>query len=169
MPILNPEHLLDQAERLIASPRAGPARQADIRRAISSAYYSVFHAVLTAAADSVAGRVHRGSAAHTLVYRSIEHRTLRSVCELARRSVLPPAYREHTPTSGFDRLITGFAKNVLSLQDLRHAADYDPRPRFLTTDAVTAIELARATLRQWQAAPADQRRALLWLMLFRSR
>src|SRR5215216_7618181 len=42
--ILNPEHLFDQAEKLILSPPAGRPRQVDIRRAISAAYYGVFHA-----------------------------------------------------------------------------------------------------------------------------
>ena len=63
MPILNAEHLLDQAARLIVSPQPGPPRQVDIRRSISAAYYGLFHALLTAAADSVASRAQRGSAA----------------------------------------------------------------------------------------------------------
>jgi hypothetical protein len=50
MATLNPDHLLAQAERLIRAPPAGPPLQVDVRRAISAAYYSVFHAVLTAAA-----------------------------------------------------------------------------------------------------------------------
>jgi hypothetical protein len=53
--ILNPEHLLEQAERLIEPPPAGPPRQVDIRRAISSAYYAVFHATLAAAARRFGG------------------------------------------------------------------------------------------------------------------
>jgi hypothetical protein len=42
MAILNPEHLLQQAERLIQPPPAGPPRQVDLRRAISGAYYDAF-------------------------------------------------------------------------------------------------------------------------------
>jgi hypothetical protein len=51
MAILNPKHLLDQAARLIIPPPAGPPRQVDVRRAISSAYYGAFHATLIAAAS----------------------------------------------------------------------------------------------------------------------
>jgi hypothetical protein len=48
--ILNPDHLLEQADKLISPPAAGPPRQVDLRRAISSAYYGLFHSCLTAAA-----------------------------------------------------------------------------------------------------------------------
>jgi hypothetical protein len=37
--ILNPEHLFEQAEKLVIPPPAGPPRQVDIRRAVSAAYY----------------------------------------------------------------------------------------------------------------------------------
>jgi hypothetical protein len=50
--ILNPDHLFDQADRLIVST-AGPPRQVDLRRAISAAYYGVFHIVATAVADQL--------------------------------------------------------------------------------------------------------------------
>jgi len=48
---LNPDHLFEQAERLVAPPPAGPPRQVDLRRAISAAYYGLFHFCLIAAAD----------------------------------------------------------------------------------------------------------------------
>lgn len=39
MVILNPEHLLEQAERLIEPPAAGPPRQVDVRRAVAIAMW----------------------------------------------------------------------------------------------------------------------------------
>src|ERR1700691_675527 len=77
--ILNPEHLLEQANRLIAPPPAGPPRQVDVRRAISAAYYAVFHATLAAAADQLVGVTKRASSGYTLVYRSIDHKELREL------------------------------------------------------------------------------------------
>jgi hypothetical protein len=56
MPVLNPDHLFDQAERLVATTAGGAPRQADLRRAVSSVYYGLFHAILTAAADLFVGR-----------------------------------------------------------------------------------------------------------------
>lgn len=47
--ILNPDHLFEQADRLAAPFGPGTIRQVDVRRAISAAYYGVFHAILAAA------------------------------------------------------------------------------------------------------------------------
>ena len=71
MAVLNSDHLLDQAERLTTPLGLGAPRQADLRRAISAAYYGVFHAVATEAADEFVGRTQRDSARYALVYRSI--------------------------------------------------------------------------------------------------
>jgi hypothetical protein len=80
VPIPNAEHLLDQAERLIAPVGPGAPRQVDLRRAISSAYYAVFHAVLAAAADEFVGWAQRAETAYGLVYRRIDHGALRELC-----------------------------------------------------------------------------------------
>lgn len=81
MGLLNPDHLLDQADRLTRAPDVGAPRQADLRRAISSAYYAVFHALVTEATDNVVGKTQRHTPLYALVYRSIDHRALRRTCE----------------------------------------------------------------------------------------
>jgi hypothetical protein len=73
MPIPNSDHLLDQATRLIAPTASGVPRQADLRRAISTAYYGLFHAVCAAAADEFVGTGQRTSGRYSLVYRRVEH------------------------------------------------------------------------------------------------
>jgi hypothetical protein len=169
MPMLNPEHLLQQAARLIEAPQSGPARQVDIRRAMSASYYAIFHLVLIAAADSVVGRVHRGTPRYGRVYRSIEHKDLKTLCDIAQRPSLPASYQPHAPAGAFGRDIQSFAKAALWLQGLRHTADYDPGPRFHTTDASNAIAIARSARKDWQTAPNEQKEALLWLLVFRPR
>src|SRR6516225_6669624 len=77
--ILNPDHLFEQAEELI-SPRAGRPRQVDVRRAISAAYYAIFHAIITAATDQFVGVTNRDESRYGLVYRSVDHRWLRELC-----------------------------------------------------------------------------------------
>ena len=81
MAVLNPDHLLEQADGLIVPPGGGAPRQADLRRAISNAYYAVFHAVVTQAADELVGKTNRTTPRYALVYRSIDHSSLRKVCE----------------------------------------------------------------------------------------
>src|SRR5947207_6601479 len=59
--IPNPEHLLQQAEKLIGAPTLGQPRQVDIRRAISAAYYALFHAASIEAADNLVGARNRNT------------------------------------------------------------------------------------------------------------
>ncbi len=56
MTIPNPEHFFEQAEQLVSSSASRRPRQVDLRRAISNAYYAVFHATVRAAADHIVGR-----------------------------------------------------------------------------------------------------------------
>jgi hypothetical protein len=164
--ILNAEHLLEQAAKLIGAPRSGQRRQVDIRRAISAAYYAVFHATLTAAADAVIGPTRSNSPHYTLAYRSIDHKELRAVCELVRRPTLPPKYRPYCPTAGFGNSMRSFAATVIALQERRNTADYDPSPRLRISDAVEAVDFARVALTNWNAAPADECSAFLMVLMF---
>jgi hypothetical protein len=166
MATLNPDQLLAQAERLIRAPPAGPPLQVDVRRAISAAYYSVFHAVLTAAANAVVGGTKRTSAHYVLVYRSVDHRRLRELCDVARRPLVPPKYIGHVPSGGFGEDVRTFAALASELQEKRHTADYDPGIIVRTADASLAISNARAALRHWNAAPTDARNSFLMLLLF---
>lgn len=169
MTTLNPDHLFEQADKLIAPPPHGPPRQVDLRRAISSAYYGVFHAVLAAAANRFVGSTKQSTSLYSLVYRSIDHDSLRKLCLEVTKRNLSPKYIPHTPTGGFGVEIRAFARGTLELQERRHSADYDPSIRFSTSDATLVIDLARTSLDQFNAASADARNAFLSLLLFRPR
>ena len=74
------QDLLQQAEHL-ALYHGVNATQADFRRAVSTAYYALFHAASINAADAVAGAGNRNSERYALIYRSINHASLVTVCE----------------------------------------------------------------------------------------
>ncbi len=124
MTVPNPEHLLEQAERLAIPPTSGRPRQVDLRRAVSAAYYAVFHFVATAAANEVVRAADRATKRYALVYRSLDHRRLREICEEARKQTLPLRYAEFAPPGGFGRNIQAFSIATIDLQKGRHAADY---------------------------------------------
>lgn len=169
MAILNPEHLFEQADKLIAPPPAGPPRQVDVRRAISSAHYGVFHATLTAAADQFVGVTHRATSQYGLVYRSVDHKWLRILCEEVKKQTLPSRFAPYAPADGFGPHIIAFAAAALELQEKRHNADYDPLIRVKTSDAQLAIQTARAALQRFNEATAAEREAFLSLLLFSPR
>ncbi len=168
MTIPNPEHLFEQAERLIR-PATGAPRQVDVRRAISSAYYGVFHATLTAAADQFVGRSNRSSTGYMLAYRSVDHSSFRRISNEVAKEHLSAKYARYEPEEGFGGNMRAFAEAAVELQDKRHSADYDPRARFDRSDASLAIDLGRVALRRFGEAELGHRRAFLALLLFSPR
>ena len=166
MPVPNPEHLLEQATRLGTAPPAGRPRQVDLRRAISSAYYAVFHFVLASAADHIVGVTKRSTGEYSRVYRSIDHKSLRDLCEEMQKATLPARYARHTPRRGFGSNIAAFAAGFSDLQEKRHLADYDPLVREKLSDAQAAIRTARAAIARFRSASTARRKAFLSLLLF---
>ena len=165
MAVLNPDHLFEQANKLI-SIQVGPPRQVDIRRAISAAYYATFHATITAAADQFIGITNRDTSRYGLVYRSVSHTWLRDLCKEVQKPTLSNKFKPHAPTNGFGPNITAFAAAVVELQEKRHATDYDVMIRMNKSDAVLAISTARAALRRFNKTSKARRLAYLSVLLF---
>jgi uncharacterized protein (UPF0332 family) len=161
MPPLDPEELLDQARRLAAE-----TTQADLRRAISAAYYGLFHFFLTAASDTIVGADKRDTHYYTLVYRSVEHKQLRGVANHLSRS--KPDDLPTAPAGGFGAIaeVGRIAGNLL---ELRHKADYDPEYACDAVEADLAIVAAQEAIKEFMASTADQQRAFLMLLLFKAR
>jgi hypothetical protein len=118
MPPLNPEELLEQASRL-----AEQSTQADLRRAISSAYYGLFNFFQTAAADMIVGPDKRDTPYYGLVYRSIDHNQLRALSN--RLSKSKPDNQPMAPAGGSGK-IADVARLAGNLLERRSKADYDP-------------------------------------------
>lgn len=165
MAILNPEHLFEQAERLIA----GPPRQVDLRRAISSAYYGIFHATLTAAADHFVGTTKRSTTEYALVYRSIDHRSLRTLCSQVVKPTLPASFLPYGPRNAFGPDVRAFAAAVIELQEKRISADYDPLIRIKSSDALLAVSVARSAVARFRSTSARRRVAFLTFLVFPKR
>jgi uncharacterized protein (UPF0332 family) len=166
--ILNPDHLFEQAGKLI-SAQAGRTRQADIRRAISAAYYAIFHATITAAVDQFVGVTNRDRSRYGLVYRSVSHAWLRDLCREVQKPTLSKRFRPYAPATGFGSNITTFAAAIVELQEKRHSADYDVMIRVNRSDAALAIATARAALKRFSKASRARRLAFLGLLLFQPR
>jgi hypothetical protein len=169
MAVLNPEHLLEQAARFAGHPSPERARQADLRRAISSSYYAVFHFLLTEAADLHVGVKNRSFPRYALVYRSVDHKALEKLCSEAKKDQLPAKFAKYVPASGLGPDIRAFASVVLDLQQKRQLADYDPLYSASTSEVHLAVEAARSAIERFRNAPLSQRKAFLALLLFSPR
>lgn len=166
MPILNPEFLLDQADRLIRAPVAGPPRDVDLRRAISSAYYALFHAVMTGIADTLVGRTHQNTPRYALAYRGVDHRALKILCIDIQKSPPPIKYRSYVSADRFGSDLKDFASAMVDLQIARHMADYDPRSRYRMIDATFNIDLARTRLAHWKRIDTDEKAIFSTMLAF---
>jgi hypothetical protein len=140
---------------MLTEAQARRPRETDLRRAMSAAYYAVFHAVASAAADSVVPADKRATEQYARVYRSINHGTLRKLCDRVRGK-----------NSGFGNDIREFAAAVADLQEKRHSADYDPLFTAIRLDTRLTIHAARSTISQFENASAEERARFLSLLLF---
>ena len=161
---MNWQHLFDAARMLAGDPntgtvpRLGRPRQAMLRRAISTAYYAVFHALCQSNADMLVGDAAAGSNAElwARTYRSSDHRPARD--------------RLASYTSAGAPALSNFAKMFGDLQGQRHDADYNPRRMFSRSQVIAIIDQAEAATQAFYDLPAPQRRALaVHLLLTRSR
>jgi hypothetical protein len=163
VPPPDPERLFEQADALTAGP---DRRQTDLRRAISNAYYGLFHFTLTAAADMVAGSGDRASGQYSLVYRSVDHSRLRTLC--LQLSGSKPQNLPFVPPDGFGT-IADFARVAGNLYELRNFADYDPSRDFTPEEARLAVSDARQAITWFQGSTTVQQEGFLTLLLFKPR
>lgn len=144
------------AQRLLSeSDRSGSGRnEADLRRAISSSYYALFHSLTTVAAAVFSA----GNAAlQVQVARAFGHAAMLKVCEAYIRSPqqpLPPHLRQ-LHSAPIDPRLIGVADAFRQLQDARHSADYDLGVVVETKSAVKAVELASRAISNLQDIRTD--------------
>ena len=82
---MNPEDLIRIARGLAGGAiggNIGRPRQAELRRAVSAAYYALFHALARCCADTLVGATpaSRSQTAWTQTYRALEHGYAKNQC-----------------------------------------------------------------------------------------
>lgn len=148
--------LIETAKGLVVLGQSS-ARQSDLKRAVSTAYYALFHALARNAADCMAGTDgEAGDTSWAHVYRAIEHGFARKACEQAMKL-------------GFAEPITRCAFLFVELQDRRHAADYDSSFLVSIPEAENAIELAEEAIAALEGSSDGERRAFAIQLLLRRR
>ena len=143
--------LLEQAVALRDLDHRRP-KQANLRRAISSAYYAVFHQLIE---DAVALLLPaRLAELRVQVGRKFAHSTMKKVAQAA-------AKRQNK------NLAT--VSSFIALQDARHEADYDFSRSFTKWEATEYIEMAREAMTHLDAArtTAEGEQCMVELLLNR--
>jgi len=146
--------LLDLADGLLQS---GPRSSAARRRAVSTAYYAVFHALAKVCADGLVPAAGRNSDEYARVYRSLDHGTLKSAFRTA-----PLADRD---------VFRNLGDLIVRLQSERHRADYSPPVAnvFSSEQTEKLIAQARQVISGIEALETADRRTLAVCLLFKAR
>jgi hypothetical protein len=138
------EDLIEQAYHLAKRERTKP-KQASLRRAVSTAYYALFHLLVGEAVSNWKRPDQRAKLARTF-----DHGPMRKASQqFANRKIAGPvphaAAHVRSVASAFDEL-----------QELRHLADYDESEKWTRAPALDVVNLARTAFRAWRAVPTDK-------------
>ena len=130
------DELLRLASDLIEED--GPT-QAELRRAVSTAYYALFHLLV-----SETTRNWNRDSSRNALGRIFDHGMMKRVSDrLAKK----------TPSADADPTVSALrfvAKVFVELQDLRHSADYDNGPTWTRLDAIVPISSAKTAFFAWE-------------------
>ena len=132
---------LIRASRILA---AGQPSQEALRRAVSTAYYAMFHALAASNADLIVGpRTPSNQSEWIATYRSLRH------------------YRAENPLHGWPHLfsqpIQNFAFVIGSFKEWREDADYNPAATFTQHEVIIWIDRAEQAIIEFNAASPQER------------
>jgi uncharacterized protein (UPF0332 family) len=152
------QNLINAGRDLLNPQRTGqPPTDEHIRRAISSAYYALFHALAASNADALIGAPQDRitAAAWSRVYRGLDHGTARR--ELQR-------YRQE-----FSTVSQIFADTFQDLQNRRHSADYDHNAVFTAQEGSVLLAESEAAINDYMRADRSERAYIAAVTLIRPR
>lgn len=143
---MNPDHLIELAEQILQIGSGYPW-QATINRAVSTAYYAIFHVPAGECVSRTVGspRSPRYWQIVTPIHRSLDHGSARRVFErLAKDRTASVA-------------LADVAGAFLDLQFARNAADYDPGSRYTRQQALDFIRQASRAIGALRVMPKEDR------------
>jgi hypothetical protein len=152
MPEAAPYHrqLIDQAQAL-ARQEHGRPRQASLRRAVSAAYYALFHWLVDASSTYLVGRGREQLRFRHALARTFSHSEMVQACRSFQAGFggLPVHLQQLLPGRAVHPGVVDMASAFVDLQEARHGADYDMSKRLSRTDALTLVDLADRSITAW--------------------
>ncbi len=146
-----------------------PASDAALRRAVSTAYYAVFHAVLRAAASRFMGPGMHARAGYALLYRSFDHRHMKEMCEALKLPTLKQRLQRQLGRRAVSLDMQSFSEDFVALQEARHEADYDPTAQWTPSDALGLIGAAERAIATFHRITPEEQADMLALLMVKPR
>lgn len=132
--------LFKQAEAL-ATLDAKKPKQVNLRRAVSAAYYAVFHYLVEEACRVQFGTQHAQGPYRDVIARAFVHGTMKSACTgfnggTPKEAVFKGLPRDVSGKFPISMAIKEVARVFADLQQKRHFADYDRSERFKRSEVL---------------------------------
>ena len=155
---MNPQELLRIARQLAnggSTSRPGTPSDDELRRAISTAYYALFHSLAASCADTLIGTnpISRKQVLWEQTYRTLEHGRAKERCARGMIGIFPQD-------------IQSFAAQFVDMQSQRHDADYKPSAQFSKSEVLRLINESEIRITAFENKSADDRRAFAVYVLF---
>jgi uncharacterized protein (UPF0332 family) len=147
--------LLEQAE-LLANKEPRRPKQASLRRAVSVAYYALFHLIIEDSANTLTLPAPVGL--RRVVQRAFQHGQIKAACKdfvdgdsakRKNRATSLPAALEAIIVFPLDAPLVTVLTAFVDLQEARHKADYDLTEQWNRVEALSKISQARRAFSAW--------------------
>jgi uncharacterized protein (UPF0332 family) len=151
------------AAEMLATVDARRPKQANLRRAVSTAYYALFHFLIDEACRLQLGSHHAQRAFRHTLARAYTHTVMKQACVSYSGGTLKDAVTKALPKNQagkyvIPKTIQELADLFVELQESRHAADYDLARQFNRTEVLILIRQVRARMADFRALPATNDR-----------
>ena len=136
--------LLERAVQLVTKDDPSPA---DLRRAVSAAYYALFHLLISKTVAHWSLATSRDSLA-----RMFEHRVMAKASDKVLNDKQNPFQGEDQRTV---QQLRAVAKAFVDLQDMREKADYDNATQWTPTGAKRVVQIAVHAFDNWESIESE--------------
>lgn len=141
------DDLLDQAKQLAKREPRKP-KQASLRRAISTAYYALFHLFVNEAVCLLIKGRNRRVLRQTLS-RAFVHSQMKDVSQQFGRDQVSDKFRAALNGLMLQPELISIAKTFVDLQQARHEADYDVSRDFTKRDCLDLVGRVEKSFIDW--------------------
>ncbi len=157
------EDLIRHAIRLLGNTAKSESGTADLRRAVSAAYYGLFHHLSEAAVQQIAPQVSLETA--NRIHRWLDHQEIKRICIEFAKIHLNHPLRDLLGDSSSVAMQT-VAVAFIQLQEARHSADYDMGYQLNWEDARQLIAVAAKAITAWDRLAPSAESNIFVLSLF---
>ena len=152
------DDLLSQANFLLQLDMRRP-KQANLRRAVSAAYYALFHFLIEESTLLTVGTANTAKSLRQLVGRGFSHTAMRSASTEMGKStpidLLKSFWPHYAVASSVE--LQKLARAFVILQQERHRADYDLSRPFTRSEAEKLVEQTHDAFDNWNTLKQNDR------------